>query len=56
MSADAAGPVLEEVSSWRGAFAEVAADALEKLILIVKVKTRMSAEIEVEHGRCTTTY
>ena len=51
-AADAAGPVLEEVSTGevlQSASAEETADASEKLIRIVKEKTRMSAEIEVEH-------
>lgn len=49
---DAAGPVLQEVSTGevlQSASAEETADASEKLIRIVKDKTRMSAEIEVEH-------
>jgi hypothetical protein len=51
-AADAAGPVLQEVSTGevlQSASAEETADASEKLIRIVKEKTRMSAEIEVEH-------
>ena len=51
-AADAAGPVLQEVSTGevlQSAPAEETADASEKLIRIVKGKTRMSAEIEVEH-------
>jgi hypothetical protein len=51
-AADAAGPVHEEVSTGevlQSASAEETADASEKLIRIVKEKTRMSAEIEVEH-------
>jgi hypothetical protein len=59
-AADAAGPVLQEVSTGKAlqsASAEEAADATEKLIRIVKDKTRMSAEIEVKlEGTCTTTY
>jgi hypothetical protein len=50
---DAAGPVLhEEVSTGevpQSASAEETADASEKLIRIVKDKTQMSAEIELEH-------
>ncbi len=52
-AADAAGPVLQEVSTGevlQSISAEETADASEKLIRIVKEKTRMSAEIEVEHG------
>ena len=51
-AADAAGPVLQEVSTGevlQSASAEETADASEKLIRIVKEKTRMSAEIELEH-------
>jgi hypothetical protein len=51
-AADAAGPVLQEVSTGevlQSVSAEETADASEKLIQIVKEKTRMSAEIEVEH-------
>jgi hypothetical protein len=51
-AADAARPVHEEVSAGevlQSAPAEETADASEKLIRIVKEKTRMSAEIEVEH-------
>lgn len=49
---DAAGPVLQEVSTGevlQSASAEETADASERLIRIVKDKTRMSAEIELEH-------
>jgi len=51
-AADAAGPALQEVSTGevlQSAPAEETADASEKLIRIVKEKTRMSAEIEPEH-------
>jgi hypothetical protein len=51
-AADAAGPLHEEVSTGevlQSVSAEVTADASEKLIRIVKDKTRMSAEIELEY-------
>ncbi len=51
-AADAAGPVLQDVSTGevlQSASAEETADASERLIRIVKEKTRMSAEIGVEH-------
>jgi hypothetical protein len=51
-AADAAGPLHEEVSTGealQSASAEETADASEKLIRIVKDKTQMSAEIELEH-------
>jgi hypothetical protein len=51
-AADAAVSLHEEVSTGevlQSASAEEAADASEKLIRIVKEKTRMSAEIDLEH-------